>query len=68
MSDEPIPVGPLRDWQLDLYEAMWKTGEVGFHLRFRRDEAKFVMFLGRVEATELIGRPERLLGQEEQNR
>jgi hypothetical protein len=69
MTEEPIAAGADRNWALDLYEAVTTTGEPGLHLRLHRgDEAAaemVVVFLGRVEATELIGRLERLLGQEE---
>lgn len=65
MSDEPIPVGASRDWQLDLYEAVTRTGETGLHLRLHRGDEMVVVFLGRAETAELIGWLERLLSQEE---
>lgn len=48
-----MKVGAERDWDLDVYLATWKTGEQGLHLRFRRAEQQFIMFLGEAEAREL---------------
>jgi hypothetical protein len=49
-----VKVGAERDWDLDVYLATWKTGEQGLHLRFRRAEQQFIMFLSAAEARELV--------------
>lgn len=49
-----MKVGAERDWELDVYLATWRTGEQGIHLRFRRAEQRFIMFLGEAEARALV--------------
>jgi hypothetical protein len=66
MSDEPIAAGADRNWLLDLYEAVTRTGETGLHLRLYRGDEMVVVFLGRAETAELIGWLERLSGREKE--